>query len=258
MIELELAERLIVAADFRPSPFGIGRIGVALKVAELTENLLGTGVYLKVNSALRAGGYELIRMIRGFGLRVFADLKLYDIRETLETDGALLNEAGPELLTVACSAGTEALRALVAQLPNTEVLGLTVLTSLSEKDCLAIHGCDIRDAVNKLALLAYEARLGGVISSAKEAKDIRIIIGPNMTINTPAIRPEWTIVTNDDQNPDRIMTPAKAIAAGADRIVIGRPILQAAPNDKGLPQNPREAVERTLQEIADGLATRQK
>jgi len=95
--------------------------------------------------------------------------------------------------------------------------------------------------------LAKRAGLDGIISSAAEAEVLRAKMGVIMTINTPAIRPEWAIVPGDDQNPDRIMTPTKAIRAGADRVVIGRPIIQAP--------DPRRAVELTIKEIEAAVAT---
>lgn len=246
-------ERLIIAADFKPDPLkfrnsqhylcaGAQRHWVRTQVLALADILEGTGVYLKVNSALRACGYDLIHEIHARGLRVFADLKLFDISETLSTDGVLLQEAKPELLTTCCAAGILAMKALKDQLPSTEVLGVTVLTSLNSADTNIIHGGSIQDSVRKLAEQGIVAGIGGFISSPYEIKDLRDLVGDTMTINTPAIRPTWAIVSGDDQNPDRIMTPAKAIAAGADRIVVGRPIIKA--------EKPYDAVMRTIEEIA--------
>lgn len=252
------AERLIVAADFKPRDAdypGERDAGVILKrwkrdwvkrrVLALADSLKGTGVYLKVNSALRACGYDLIGEIKSRGLRVFADLKLFDIGETLSTDGVLLKEAKPELLTTVCFAGIAAMKALKAELPDTEVLGVTVLTSLKDDDTSAMFNCPLDFAVLRMARLAQQSGMDGWICSPKEIIMLRSL-GQEMTINTPAIRPDWAIVTGDDQNPERIMTPAKAIKAGADRIVIGRPIVK----DK----NPYDAVMRTIEEIALAMA----
>lgn len=114
------AERLIVAADFKPKPeecipYGLARNSVRRQVLALADSLKGTGVYLKVNSALRACGYDLIGEIQSRGLRVFADLKLYDIPNTLTDDGILLRETNPGLVTVVCSAGVPAMQALKAE-----------------------------------------------------------------------------------------------------------------------------------------------
>src|SRR5438093_307961 len=120
------AERLIVAADYRPvTSKGNRQREVRNKVLALAKGLSKTGVYLKVNSALRTFGYALIYEIQQFDIKVFADLKLYDIPETLSIDGILLDEFEPEILTVACPAGLKAMTALKALLPNTEVLGVT-------------------------------------------------------------------------------------------------------------------------------------
>ena len=239
------AERLIVAADFKPGTAWEkyhGKLGVKLQVLKLADSLKGTGVYLKVNSALRACGYDLIGEIQSRGLRVFADLKLFDIGETLATDGMLLREAKPDLLTTVCVAGVNAMQALKAELPDTEVLGVTVLTSLKDADTQAMFTCSTVEAVMRFAQVAADAKIDGLISSAKEAEMLRAEFGILLSLNTPAIRPTWAIVPGDDQNPDRIMTPAKAIRAGADRIVVGRPIVNA--------ESPYDAVMRTIEEIA--------
>ncbi len=256
---LKPAERLIVAADFKPpqkelwiepgqyegeSLICTSKINwVRRQVLSLADSLKGTGVYLKVNSALRACGYDLIGEIQSRGLKVFADLKLYDVDDTLSTDGTLLAEAGPELLTVVCTTGDVAMKALKAKLTQTEGLGVTVLTSLTEDECRHIYGLQkLEDVAVMLAGKASEAGMDGVICAGTEAGFIRDKIRPEMTINTPAIRPEWAIVQGENQNPDRIMTPAKALRAGATRLVIGKPIMQ-------FPDR-REAVLRTIAEIA--------
>jgi len=244
------AERLIVAADFKPDleqqKKGFLREWVWDQVESLADSLKGTGVYLKVNSALRACGYELINAIHERGLRVLADLKLIDIGETLSTDGVLLREAKPELLTTMCVAGLTAMQALKAELPDTEVLGVTVLTSLKDADTQAMFTCSTEEAVMRFAQVAADAKIDGLISSPKEAEVLRAKFGLVLSLNTPAIRPTWAIVPGDDQNPDRIMTPAKAIKAGADRIVVGRPIVKA--------EKPYDAVMRTIEEIASAMA----
>ncbi len=254
MKKLTPAERLIVAADFRPTILegdddasrNLRRTWVKQQVLALADSLKGTGVYLKVNSALRACGYNLIDEIHDRGLRVFADLKLYDIGETLATDGVFLRETKPELLTTVCSAGIVAMQMLKAELPDTEVLGVTVLTSLNTSNALDMFGCTVGEAVLRFSQFAADAPIDGLISSAKEAEMLRAKFGVFLSLNTPAIRPTWAIVPGDDQNPARIMTPAKAINAGADRIVVGRPITQAV--------SPYDAVMRTIEEIALAMA----
>jgi orotidine-5'-phosphate decarboxylase len=243
------AERLIVAADFKPDASVVGccsrRDWVRLQVLSLANKLKGTGVCLKVNSALRVCGYDLIDQIHLFGLRVFADLKLFDIGETLSTDGVFLREAKPEMLTVACVAGVTAMKALKAELPDTEVLGVTVLTSLYDADTQAMFTCSTEEAVMRFAQVGADAKIDGLISSPKEVEVLRARFGILLSLNTPAIRPAWSVVKGDDQNQKRVMTPADAITAGADKIVVGRPIIQA--------EKPYDAVMRTIEEIASAV-----
>src|SRR3989344_585276 len=157
-----LGERLVVAADFDTQKHG-GIRGVHAKVLELGTNLRGLGVYIKVNSILRACGYGLIDELHQLGLKVFADLKLTDIPNTLAADGLLLAEAKAEIVTVMCSAGVDAMRALRQAVgPNTEVLGVTVLTSFGEEDYGASFGNSVRADVLRFARLAQLAGLPGV------------------------------------------------------------------------------------------------
>lgn len=244
------AQRLIVAADFRPAAKSRhGRVWVEYQVLKLADLLAGTGVVIKVNSALRACGYGLIGEIQARGLEVFADLKLFDIGETLSTDGVLLREANPEMLTIVCAAGITAMQMLKAELPVTEVLGVTVLTSLKDADTQAMFTCSTEEAVMRFAQVAADVKLDGLISSAKEVEALRAKFGIVLSLNTPAIRPTWAIVPGDDQNPERIMTPLKAIKVGADRVVVGRPITKPP---EGM--TPYDAVMRTIDEIASATA----
>jgi len=249
-----LEERLIVAADYSPEEFG-GIQGVEEKVLSLANDLKGLGVYTKVNSILRAIGYNLITKLHDLGLKVLADLKLIDIPKTMKIDGEMLAEVKPEILTVMCCAGIDGMRDVQGALEGiTEVLGVTVLTSLNERKCEEIFVCSPEAGVLKFAHMAQSAGLNGLILSPKEVEIIKS--EPKLMslgLNTPGIRPEWSVVEGDDQA--RVTTPKKAIESGADRIVVGRPITQAGPNDKGLPQSPREAVERTLEEIRQGLSS---
>ncbi len=237
------AERLIVGFDFKPDRAkGQNAQWVYDSVLRLADNLAGIGCIAKVNSALRLYGYDLIDVLHGRGLQVFADLKFYDIKETLATDGVILRETKPEIVTVACCAGVAAMKALKAELPDSEVLGVSVLTGLDDGDTDTMFGCLVSDAVMRFAGLGADAMLGGFISAPTEVRALRLAFGELFSYNTPAIRPSWAEVKGDGQNQKRVMTPAEAIKAGADRIVVARPIVQAA--------NPREAALRTIDEIA--------
>lgn len=236
---MEAAERLIVAADYDPRREG-GVSGVREKALRLGDDLQGLGVIIKANSILRACGYELIKDIHELGLRVMADLKLIDIPNTMEMDGAMLAEYKPELVTVMCCVGIEGMRQVQSAVGDaTEVLGVTVLTSWDEEECQAIFTCSTKAGVLRFARMAQLAGIGGLVCSPQEAQMLASKKELVLAVSTPGIRPEWSLVAGDDQQ--RVMTPGKAIAAGAKRIVIGRPITQA--------KNPREAVERTLEEM---------
>lgn len=249
---LLLEERLIVAADFHPKKCG-GISGVKAKVLSLAQELEGLGVYIKVNSILRAIGYDLIVQLHELGLKVFADLKLVDIPNTMATDGAMLAEVHPEIVTVMCNADIKGMHAVHEALKGkTKVLGVTVLTSLNEEDCQAVFTCSTRAGVLRFARLAQGAKLEGLILSPKEVDVVINRFELSLELNTPGIRPKWSIIGEDDQS--RVLTPKDAIKNGADRIVIGRPIVQASPNNDGFPKSPREAVERTLEEIREGIS----
>lgn len=243
--QLTPAQRLIVAADFMPEPPN-GRNWAHGMIMDLAKKLKGTGVTVKLNADLRTWGSGVIDEIHSCSLNFFADLKLIDIGETLKRDGLYLSEYNPEMVTVMCVAGEAAMKTLKTALPRTEVLGVTVLTSLTDTDTIKMFIGTIQQGVLRFAKLAQEAGIDGLISSPKEAEILRGVIGDDMTLNTPGIRPNWTIVKKDDQNAKRVMTPADAIRAGADRIVVGRPIIQAA--------NPYDAAMRTIDEIASACA----
>lgn len=241
---METAERLIVAADYDPRREG-GIKGVYNRVLGLSSALEGLGVIIKVNSILRASGYQLIFDLHNMGLRVMADLKLIDIPNTMEMDGAMLAECKPELVTVMCCAGIEGMSQVQKTVGvGTEVLGVTVLTSLDEEECQAIFTCSTKAGVLRFARMAQLAGVGGLVSSPQEAEMLAARKELVLAANTPGIRPEWSLVAGDDQR--RVMTPGRAIQAGVRRIVVGRPITQA--------EKPREAVQRTLDEIQAALA----
>jgi len=236
---MKLEERLIIAVDFNPKDFGGSRFEVWRNVQAFLKKVHGTGVYVKFNSFLRAFGYDLIDIVHEYDLKMLADLKLIDIPKTLELDGVFLRESKPEMVTVMCCAGVEGMSWLKRELPNTEVLGVTVLTSLKDPECKEIFTCTAEEGVLRFAHMANDANFDGLILSPHEAGIIRSGTELQLSLNTPGIRPEWAFVEGDDQS--RVMTPYKAILGGADRIVVGRPIMQAS--------NPMEAIVRTLEEI---------
>lgn len=255
-LPIPFAERLIVAADFKPEKGQVAK--VVDKVLALADALKGTEVYLKANSALRLAGYQLIAEIHARGLRMFADLKLKDIGETLETDGAILAEYRPDILTVMCDAGRKPMLRLKAQLPCTEVLGVTVLTDMDESDTEETYRGSVQACVIRLARLATQAGMDGLILAPKDVLTLQEYnrvrkmedwaVAPHMTLNTPNVRLADISVKGDDQNPNRSLTPYEAMRAGIDRVVMGRPVTQAP--------DPTAAVTHILEEIQRGLQDR--
>jgi orotidine-5'-phosphate decarboxylase len=241
---------LIVAADYRPEGKVNFRREVSDKVLALADQLKGLGVYIKVNSILRACGYDLIADLHGMGLRVFADLKLTDIPQTMETDAILLAEYRPDILTVMCNFSVEGMARVKNALRdvNTQILGVTIMTSLDEEECQQIYICTPKAGVVRFARLAQAAHLDGLIMSIKEAEVITKRKDLHLSINTPGIRPDWAVVKNDDQK--RTGGIKDAFKKGVSAIVMGRPIVEAP--------NPREAVEKTLTEIKEGLEEKEE
>lgn len=242
MNKLTPPERLIVAADFKPTHFAGARNEFRDNVLKLADNLAGTGVIIKLNSIVRACGYDLFREIHDRGLLSFGDLKLIDISETLSCDGMLLREAGPSFVTVMCAAGISGMKALKAELPDTEVLGVTVLTTFTDDDTRAMFVCTTEEGVSRMAGFGKEAKIDGLISSPAEAIVLRSEFGMLFSLNTPGVRFEDVEVKGDDQNKARVMTPRRAIESGVTRIVMGRPITQS--------KDPRGATQRAIDEIA--------
>jgi len=241
---LPAKERLVVSADFNLEECGNAK-EVYAKVIELAKELRGLGVYIKVNSILRFVGYRLINELHNLGLKVFADLKLNDIGNTIKADALLLKEVGPEIVTIMCSAGTQGMKTFRENIGNkTEVLGVTVFTNFDDDTSLSIFGCNTKPGVLKFAAMAKSANLNGLVLSPQEADMIRRSSGlEQLSLNTPGIRPQWAIVKNDDQK--RILTPSLAIGAGVTRVIVGRPIINAL--DK------REATQKILEEIESSL-----
>lgn len=172
-----------------------------------------------------AGGLDLASELKDLGKRVFLDMKLLDIGTTVERAVSNIKELGLDFLTVH-GHDTKTLHAAVNGRRDSDLklLAVTVLTSLTDDD-LRQQGSDLSpaDLVVRRARLAHEAGFDGVIASGQEAARIREATSPKFLIVTPGIR--LTGSSMDDQ--ERVMTPAHAIAAGANHIVVGRPITQA-------------------------------
>lgn len=211
-----MKDRLIVALDM-PTLEEARRL-----VVTLSDSVTFYKVGLEL---LFAGGLDLARELKHMGKRVFLDMKLLDIGNTVERAVANATELGIDFLTVH-GQDLKTLHAAVTGrgASHVKLLAVTVLTNLTAED-LHQQGSTMSPADLALhrARLAHEAGFNGVIASGQEAGRIRAAVGPNMLIITPGIRLPGG--TTDDQ--ERVMTPDHAITAGADYIVVGRPITQS-------------------------------
>jgi orotidine-5'-phosphate decarboxylase len=216
------------------------RDGAAAEIARLA----GTGAAIKLGlEYFVANGPEGVAAVRG-AARLFLDLKLHDIPNTVAGAVRSACRIAPDMLTLHAAGGPAMLRAAVAAAREAggatppQLLAITVLTSLDAED-LATTGQvgPVAAQVQRLAELAQRAGCAGVVCSPQEVALLRAQCGPDFLLVTPGIRPAWA--ASGDQK--RITTPAEAIAAGADHLVIGRPITQAA--------DPAAAVARICAEI---------
>lgn len=212
--------KIIVALDFAD----------AASALALVERLSPLLCRLKVGKELfTAAGPEFVRALVARGFGVFLDLKFHDIPNTVAAACRAASELGVWMLNVHASGGLKmmlAAREAVNGFANPpKLIAVTVLTSMGVEDLHQI-GLDVdpRDQVARLARLTHEAKLDGVVCSAQEATMLREQIGRDFLLVTPGIRPAGSAV--GDQT--RILTPARAIMAGADYLVIGRPITQAS------------------------------
>jgi orotidine-5'-phosphate decarboxylase len=174
---------------------------------------------------LRHGPAVVATVRGGSGVQVFLDLKLHDIPNTVAGAARAVAKLRPEILTVHAAGGAEMIKAAVAAAPDTIVAGVTLLTSIGDKD-LAEIGLDgpVSDAVRRMAALAVGAGARGLVCSPQEVSAVRAEVGPDIMLITPGIR--MAGATSDDQA--RIATPEEALRAGADLLVVGRPITRAA------------------------------
>ncbi|KKB13610.1 orotidine 5'-phosphate decarboxylase [Devosia geojensis] len=213
--------------------------------AEAVVEAIGDAVtHYKIGYQLFYGGdgYALGKVLIAAGKKVFFDLKLLDIDNTVEKGVAAIAQTGAAMLTV--HAYPRAMKAAVrgAAGSGLTILAVTVLTSMDDAD-VAEAGY-ARDAAGLVALRAAQARdigVGGLVASAHEAEMVRAIVGQKLAIVTPGIRPAGSDI--GDQK--RVMTPREAINAGATHLVVARPIVAAA--------DPAAAAKAVLAEMAGGV-----
>ena len=212
---LQPRERLIVALDV-PS----------VDEARSMVARLGDAVsFYKIGYQLGfAGGLDYARVLADAGKRVFLDLKLHDIANTVAKGVQSVARLGASFLTVHAYPQTMQ-AAVAAREGDLRILAVTVLTSYNDADLKAAgYDFSVDELVAARAAQARDIGVDGLVCSAEEAAKLRAIVGPKMTLVTPGIRPAGA--ERGDQK--RIMTPAVAIAAGADYLVVGRPIVAAA------------------------------
>ena len=168
------------------------------------------------------GAVEKIRATAD--LELFLDLKLHDIPATVAGAARSLAPLAPTYLTVHAAAGPAAIEAAASELPDTRIAGVTILTSLSAAD-LDLLGiiCPPEAAVRRLARIAVDAGARALVCSPQEVAAVRAEVGAGVTLITPGVRPAGA----DAQDQSRIATPERALADGADLLVIGRPITGA-------------------------------
>ncbi|MET0439812.1 MAG: orotidine-5'-phosphate decarboxylase [Devosia sp.] len=231
-----MAGHLIVGLD----------VSTRARAEEIVTALGDTVDYYKIGYQCFYGadGFALGKELIAAGKKVFFDLKLLDIDNTVEKGVAAIAATGAAMLTVHAYPKCMKAAAKAAEGSNLCVLGVTVLTSMDDAD-VKDAGYE-RDAAGLVALRAQQAKeagIGGIVASSHEAEMVRTILGPKMAIVTPGIRPAGAAL--GDQK--RVMTPAEALAVGASHLVVARPIVEAA--------DPAAAARAILAEMA-GTGTR--
>lgn len=238
------AERIIVAFD----------VDEIVEAREIAESVRDLGVTFKIGNQL--GTYEgwksAIEFAHEFGAKVFCDTKFKDIPETVKKSARAITRHQPDFFDIMADNNETALNGAVQgilsavsdfSLTQPVLLGVTVLTSISDEESISIYGADSKIKVLQFATSAAKAGLDGVVCSPEEAVILRS--NPDtaeLILVTPGIRPKWA--SNGDQK--RVMTPREAINAGVDYLVIGRPITQP-PVEVG---SPRDAILKIIEEIS--------
>ena len=225
------AEKIIVALDVPDEE----------AAARLLESLGGSVRFFKIGLQLFCKcGPSIVRSVQASGAKVFLDLKFHDIPNTVKHAAQSACALGVDMLTIHLSGGAAMIRAAAegAEGSSALVLGVSVLTS-STRETLREIAVDaaVEDQVLRLARLGLENGVRGVVASPQEISLLRQVFNDQLAIVTPGVRPEWA-AANDQQ---RTLTPRAAVLAGADFLVIGRPITGAED-----PDHAARAIEATL------------
>jgi orotidine-5'-phosphate decarboxylase len=224
------ADKIIVALD----------VPTKKEALELVEQLRKKISFFKIGLQLfTAVGPKVVREVLETGAKVFLDLKLYDIPNTVAHAVESAGSLGVQMLTIHLSGGEAMVKAALAARPKEmSILGVTVLTSLDEPAIRALGiSSTIEEQVSRLAKMGVAAGIDGLVVSPHEVEVLRPQFGDDIELVVPGIRPPWS----ETADQKRVMTPRQALDAGADYLVIGRPII-AHPN-------PPKAVAKILAEI---------
>jgi orotidine-5'-phosphate decarboxylase len=212
---------------------GQAPIAVALDAPDLETAARWAGLVTPHVTTVKVGlelylryGPDAVASVRGAsGVRVFLDLKLHDIPATVAGAARTVARLRPALLTVHAAAGPAAISAAAEAAPDARIVAVTVLTSLGEEDlCRIGMAGPVSDAAKRLAVLAVEAGARGLVCSPQEVAAVRAEVGDDILLITPGVR----LAGADIHDQARVATPEQALRAGADLLVIGRPITRAA------------------------------
>ena len=225
-----MRDRLIVGLD----------VPTVKDAEQVVRDLEGTATFFKIGYQLAfAGGLDFARELASDGKKVFLDMKLLDIDNTVAKGVENIAKMGMTMLTL--HAYPKAMRAAVKAAEGSDLclLAVTVLTSMDEQDMIdAGYEYDPHTLVLHRAEQALNAGMGGIVCSASEASAVRRIVGPNMAVVTPGIRPAGA----DHGDQKRVVTPADAIRNGSSHLVVARPIVGAVDR--------RVAAQAILEEMA--------
>lgn len=229
---LTARDRLIVALDLPTQAKALALVSVLSDSVSIYK--IGLQLYT-------AAGPAIVQAVAATGAKIFLDLKLHDIPNTVAKAVGAAGELGVQMLTVHLSGGSAMLKAAVeAKPPQLALLGVTVLTSSTQETLGEIGiASNLEDQVIRLADLGKSSGVDGLITSPHEVAALRARLGQEITLVTPGVRPAWAAA--DDQK--RFTTPAEAVKGGADYLVIGRPITAAT--------DPKGTLERIVEEMGD-------
>lgn len=236
-----VTDKLIVALD----------VSALDEASKLIDRLKGSAGTFKVGSRLfTSTGPDAVKLVKDKGAKVFLDLKFHDIPKTVAEACEAAAEIGADMLTLHAFGGFDMMESAVKPMWSREetgrpiLLGVTVLTSLNEAALQDIVGASertIKEEVVLLARLAQSAGLDGVVVSPHEIETVKRVCGAEFVVVTPGVRPKG----EDSGDQARVRTPGEAVAAGADHIVVGRPIIQA--------KDPKGAAVAILKEMEEAL-----